>query len=45
MKWIIGEIHPIYGEVQMMACFGGDSYRFMMKDGVISMIPLSALGS
>ena len=44
MNWILGEIHPIYGEVQMMANLKGESYRFMIKDGVVSMIPLSFLG-
>ena len=44
-SWIIGAIHPEYGEVQGMAIFRGDEYRFLCKDNYVAMIPLSILGS
>lgn len=41
--WIIGSVHPVYGVVQMMGRTGGEAYRWMLKDGVVSMIPLTFL--
>ncbi len=41
--WRIGEIHPLYGEVQMMGSLGGEAYRWFSKNNVVSMIPLSIL--
>ena len=43
MKWVIGDVHPIYGECQMMGITGGESYRWFIKEGSVSMIPLSML--
>jgi hypothetical protein len=43
MKWIIGEIHPIYGEVLAMGIREGEPYRMFTKDGVVSLIPLDCL--
>ncbi len=42
-KWIIGEVHPQYGEVQMMGRISGEAYRWFSKNNVVSMIPLSIL--
>lgn len=39
-RWVIGEKHPIYGEVQMMGRIGGEEYRWFVKDNLVSMIPL-----
>ena len=41
--WVIGDIHPVYGEVQMMGTIGGERYRWFMKNNLVSMIPLSFL--
>jgi hypothetical protein len=42
--WPIGARHDEYGTVEMCAVTGGESYRwFVDDDGVVSMIPLSAL--
>lgn len=42
-NWPIDTVHPTYGKVTGMAMLSGESYRFMIKDGVVSKIPLSAL--
>jgi len=43
-KWIIGTVHPIYGDVQAMGRIDGEQIRwFIGKDGVVSMIPLGML--
>ncbi|WP_133719035.1 hypothetical protein [Methylocaldum gracile] len=42
-RWVLGETHPIYGEVQMMGVLGGEAYRWFAKDNLVSMIPLSIL--
>ena len=44
-EWIIGEIHPIYGEIQMMGILSGERYRWAVKDNVVSMMPLEMLQS
>ena len=41
-KWLIGEVHPVLGEVVAMG-YVGESYRWFIKDGIVSMIPLGAL--
>jgi len=41
--WVIGSIHPEYGEVQMMGCRDGEPYRMMVKDDVVSLMPLDVL--
>ena len=38
--WVIGEQHPIYGEVSMMGNISGEKYRWFTKDNLVSMIPL-----
>ena len=43
LKWNLGCIHPVYGEVVMVMKFSLDEYRFFLKGDVVSMIPLSAL--
>ena len=43
IKWKLGDIHPLYGEVVMMGTTGGERYRWFQKDNVVSMIPLSFL--
>lgn len=43
LEWILGDEHPIYGEVIMMGTIGGESIRWFFKDGVTSMIPLDVL--
>jgi hypothetical protein len=42
-NWNIGEIHPDYGEVQMMGTISKEKYRWFCKDNLVSMIPLSFL--
>ena len=42
-KWIIGEKHPVYGEVGAMGVLNGEPYRWFVKDNLVSMIPLSML--
>ena len=44
MRWVLGDIHTVYGEVVMMGVTGGEAYRwFVDKDGTVSMIPLAFL--
>lgn len=44
LMWFIGEVHPIWGEVQMMGTTGGERYRWMVDEyGAVSMMPLDAL--
>ena len=44
LDWPIESVHPDYGKVQMMGILTGERYRWMIKDEVVSMIPLSMLG-
>ncbi len=41
--WVLGAIHPQFGEVVMMGTTGGEKYRWFQKDNLTSMIPLSFL--
>jgi len=41
--WVIVAMHPEYGEVQVMGCRDGEPYRMMVKDGVVSLMPLDVL--
>ena len=42
--WVIGDIHPTYGTVQMMGVLDGERIRwFVDKHGSIAMIPLDIL--
>jgi len=41
--WMCNDIHPRYGKVAMMRTIEGEPYRFFLKDGAISMIPLATL--
>jgi len=40
--WLIGEIHPMFGEVVACGVTQGEPWRMFLCDGVISMIPLSS---
>jgi hypothetical protein len=40
----IGTKNEIYGTLKSMMFMGGERYYFFEKDGVVSMIPASALG-
>lgn len=42
-KWELGEEHPHYGKVIAMGVREGEPYRFFMKEGLISLIPLPCL--
>jgi hypothetical protein len=42
-KWVIGEVHPVYGVCKMMGMISGERYRWFVKNNVVSMIPLSVL--
>jgi len=42
-SWPPETVHPIYGKVQMMGILSGEPYRWLLKNGVVSMIPLSIL--
>ena len=42
-KWVIGEIHKNFGKVIGMGVREGEAYRFFIKDGVVSLIPLPCL--
>ncbi len=39
----IGQENPLYGKVEMMAITGGEAYRWLVKDNLVTMIPLSFL--
>ncbi len=39
----INEVHPAYGRCVMMRTIEGEPYRFFIKEGIHSMIPLSVL--
>lgn len=39
----IGENHKSYGLCVAMVCIEGEPYRFFLKDGSVSMIPLDSL--
>lgn len=42
--WIIGSIHPVYGECTMMGVIKGEAIRwFVDKHGCVTMIPLDVL--
>lgn len=43
IKWILGEKHKLYGKVVGMGIRDGEPYRFFIKDGVVSLIPLELL--
>ena len=43
IKWFIDDYHQIFGRVAMIGRIEGEEYRWMEKDGGISMIPLSTL--
>ncbi len=44
MPWPINSVHPDFGVVEAMALTGGEAYRFLNNDGIVSMMPVSALG-
>ena len=41
-KWMLEEIHPLYGKVVACGCKDGEPWRMFSKDGVTSLIPLDA---
>lgn len=43
--WELGDKHKAYGEVVAVKVIEGEAYRWFIKRGVVSMIPLSALVS
>lgn len=43
VKWFIGSKHPHYGRVEAIGIREGESWRMFLKDGVVSLIPLSVL--
>ncbi|MCK5016035.1 MAG: hypothetical protein KAS32_03095 [Candidatus Peribacteraceae bacterium] len=43
--WLLGEIHPLYGEVVACGCGIGGAWRMFDNDGVVSLIPLDVLNS
>lgn len=44
-EWILNEVHSDYGIVVSMGIVEGESYRWFLKDDVVSMIPLDVLKS
>lgn len=43
MEWPLNAKHPVYGVVVMAGCIRSEPYRWFDNNGLISMIPLSAL--
>jgi len=43
VPWTLEDVHEVYGKVIMVRSIEGEPYRWLEKDGYISMIPLSLL--
>lgn len=45
MDWLLGSIHPLYGEVVAMLTTDGEPYRMFRDDeGSVALTPLGSLG-
>jgi len=43
MEWGLEKKHSVYGKVIMVKTIEGEPYRWLIKNSVVSMIPLSVL--